>query len=117
MEVTELDKVLEFDIKNVWIHGESRNAYLLAMIDCYSREVVGHYFWYHCLGTHVKENMMTALDRNGLKNISAKGMRSNNGTQFTCDIVEIFLSTMNVLYERVHTALGQNYFRYTPCNP
>ena len=31
------DKVWEFDIKYVWIHGEARNAYLLAMIDCYSR--------------------------------------------------------------------------------
>ncbi len=50
VEVTEPDQVWEFDIKYVWIHGESRNTYLLAMIDCYSREVVGHYIGYHCTG-------------------------------------------------------------------
>ena len=61
VEVTEPDKVWEFDIKYVWIHGETRNAYLLAMIDCYSREVVGHYFGCHCTGNDVKETMMAAL--------------------------------------------------------
>ena len=43
-EVTEPDQVWEFDIKYVWIHGETRNAHLLAMIDCYSREVAGLLF-------------------------------------------------------------------------
>ena len=52
----------EFDIKYVWIHGESKNAYLLAMIDCYSREIVGHYIGYHCTDRDVKETMMTAFD-------------------------------------------------------
>ena len=33
VEVTETDQVWEFDTKYVWIHGESRNVYLLAMID------------------------------------------------------------------------------------
>jgi putative transposase len=42
VDVTANDQVWEFDIKYVWIHGESRNAYLLSMIDCYSREAVGH---------------------------------------------------------------------------
>ncbi len=45
--VTELDQVWEFDIKYVWIHGESRKACLLAMIDCYTRKFADHYFAYH----------------------------------------------------------------------
>ena len=61
VEVTEPDQVWEFDIKYVWIHGESRNAYLLAMIDCYSREVVGHYIGYHCTGNDVKETDVLPL--------------------------------------------------------
>ena len=63
VEVTETDQVREFDIKYVWIRGETRNAYLLAMIDCYSREVVGHYFGCNCKGDDVKETMATAFDR------------------------------------------------------
>ena len=104
VEVTETDQVWEFDIKYVWIHGESRNAYLLAMIDCYSREVVGHHIGYHCKGDDVKETMASAFDRRGLENISAIRMRSDNGTQFVCNTVENFLSTMNIPHERIHPA-------------
>ena len=80
IEVPETDQVLEFDIKYIWIHGESRNIYPLAMIDCYSREVISHYFWYHCTGNDVKETMVIKFDRRGLENISAILMRRDIGT-------------------------------------
>ena len=98
------DQVWEFDIKYVWIHGEGKNAYLLAMIDCCTREVTGHYFGYHCKGDDVKETMILAFDRRGLENISAVRMRSDNGTQFICNTVENFLSMMNIPHERIHPA-------------
>ncbi|QRF76486.1 putative transposase OrfB [Thermoplasmatales archaeon] len=104
VEVFHPDQVWEFDIKYVWIHGESRNAYLLAMIDCYSREMVGHYLGYHCTGNDVKETMMNAFDQRGLDNISGVRLRSDNGTQFICNTVENFLSTMNIPHERIHPA-------------
>ena len=104
VEVTETDQVWEFDIKYVWIHGETRNAYLLAMIYCYSREVVGHYFGYHCKGDDVKETMTIAFDQRGLENISGIRMRSDNGTQFIYNTVENFLSMMNIPHERIHPA-------------
>ena len=102
VDVTETDQVWEFDIKYIWIHGETRNVYLLAMIDCYSREAVGHYFAYHCQRNDVKETMMAALDRRGLENLSRIRMRSDNGTQFICDAVENFLSTTNIPHGRIH---------------
>ena len=80
VDVSSRDRVWEFDIKYVRIHGESRNAYLLAMIDCYSREIVGHYFGYHCTERDVKETMMIAFDKRGLESVSGIRMRSNNGT-------------------------------------
>ena len=98
------DQVWEFDIKYVWIHGEGKNAYLIAMIDCCTREVTGHYFGYHCKGDDVKETMILAFDRRGLENISAVRMRSDNGTQFKCNTVENFLSMMNIPHERIHPA-------------
>ena len=66
VDVSSNDQVWEFDIKYVWIHGESRNLYLMAMIDCYSREIVGHYIGYHCTGNDVKETMMIAFDKRSL---------------------------------------------------
>ena len=80
VDVSPMDQVWEFDIKYVRIHGESRNAYLLAMIDCYSREIVDHYIGYHCTDRDVKETMMIAFDKRGLESVSGIRMRSNNGT-------------------------------------
>lgn len=75
------------------------------MIDCYSRQAVGHYFGCHCQGNDVKEAMTAALDKRGMENLSRKRMRSDNGTQFICDTVENFLSTMNIPHERIHPAM------------
>ena len=104
VNVSSANQVWEFDIKYVWVHGESRNAYLLAMIDCYTREVVGYYLGYHCTGNDVKNTMMEAFDKRGLNNISGIRMRSDNGTQFICNTVESFLSMMNIYHERIHPA-------------
>ena len=104
VKVNNTNQVWEFDIKYVWVHGESRNAYLLAMIDCYTREVVGYYLGYHCTGNDVKNTMMDAFSNRGLNNISGIRMRSDNGTQFICNTVESFLSMMNIYHERIHPA-------------
>ena len=74
------------------------------MIDCYSREVISHYFWYHCTGNDVKETMVLAFDKRCLKNTSAIRMRSDNEKQFICNTVVNFLSMMNIPDERIHPA-------------
>ncbi|MEM0135566.1 MAG: transposase [Thermoplasmatales archaeon] len=66
VEVNDTNQVWEFDIKYAWIHGETKNAYLLAMNDCFTREVVGHYFGYRCTGGDVKETMALSFDQRGL---------------------------------------------------
>ena len=40
VNVNNTNQVWKFDLKYVYIHGESRNTYLLAMIDCYTMEVI-----------------------------------------------------------------------------
>jgi len=104
VEVFMPNEIWEFDIKYVWISGESGNAYLLAMIDCFTREVVGHYLGYHCNGNDVKTAIASAFDQRGLKEISRVRMRSDNGTQFFCSTVENFLSMLNIPHERIHPA-------------
>ena len=104
VNVNSANQVWEFDIKYIYIHGESRNSYLLAMVDCYTREVVGYYLGYHCTGNDVKNTIMEAFEQRGLNNISGIRMRSDNGTQFICNTVENFLSMMNIPHERIHPA-------------
>lgn len=83
---------------------ESRYAYLPAMIGCYIRKVVGHYFWYHRTGNHGKYAMASSFHQRGLEHISGIRMRCDNGTHYICNTVENFLSLMNILHERIRPA-------------
>lgn len=98
------NEVWEMDIKYVYIQGENRTAYLFAIIDCFTREVVGHYMGYHCTSRDVKMAMDFAfLDRGG-NAVSKVRIRSDNGTQFVSRVVEQFLSSSNIEHERIHPA-------------
>ena len=92
------------DIKYVYIHGESRTAYLFAIIDCYTREVVGKYMGYHCSSQNVKMAIDFAFLDRGIMQINKVRIRSDNGTQFVSRIVELFLSSCNIAHERIHPA-------------
>ena len=96
------NRVWEVDIKYVWIAGEERNAYLLAFIDCFTRESVGHYLGLHCNGDDVRETMLHAFHDRGIGNIGNVRIRNDNGTQLVCRTVENFLSMMNIGHERIH---------------
>ena len=96
--------VWEMDIKYIYIQGENRTTYFFAMIDCFTREVVGKYLGYHCTSDDVKKIMdFTFLDR-GIERISHVRIRSDNGTQFVSRTVELFLSSSNIAHERIHPA-------------
>lgn len=98
------NKVWEMDIKYVYIQGENRTAYLFAMIDCYTREVVGKHLGYHCTSSDVKMAMDFAFMDRGIEAISSVRIRSDNGTQFVSRIVELFLASSHIEHERIHPA-------------
>ena len=98
------NEVWEMDIKYIFIHGENRTAYLFAIIDCFSREVVGKYLGYHCTSQHVKMAMDFAFLERGIHAISKVRIRSDNGTQFVSSVVELFLSSSHIEHERIHPA-------------
>ena len=74
------------------MHGKSRNAYLLAKIYFYTREVVSHYLGYHCTWDNVKNTMRDAFSNGCIGNVSGISMRSDNCTQFICNTTESSLS-------------------------
>ena len=98
------NEVWEMDIKYIYIHGENRTAYLFAIIDCFTREVVGKYLGYHCTSSDVRRTMDFAFMDRGTNAISKVRIRSDNGTQFISRIVELFLSSSKIAHERIHPA-------------
>jgi putative transposase len=104
VSVQKPNDVWEMDIKYVYIHGENRTAYLFAIIDCYTREVVGKHIGYHCTSQDVKMAIDFAFLDRGIMQIKNVRIRSDNGTQFVSRIVELFLSSCNIAHERIHPA-------------
>ncbi len=96
--------VWEMDIKYIYLQGENRTAYLFAIMDCFTREVVGKYLGYHCTSYDVKMAMDFAFLDRGVHAISGVRIRSDNGTQFVSRMVELFLSSQSIEHERIHPA-------------
>ena len=96
------NEVWEMDIKYVYIQGENRTAYFFAIIDCFTREVVGKNLGYHCTSHNVKMALDFAFLDRGVHEISKVRIRGDNGTQFVSRIVELFLSSHGMEHERIH---------------
>jgi putative transposase len=98
------NEIWEMDIKYIYIQGENRTTYFFAMIDCFTREVVGKYLGYHCTSDDVKKAIDFAFLDPGIERISHVRIRSDNGTQFVSRTVELFLSSSKIDHERIHPA-------------
>jgi transposase InsO family protein len=92
---------LTMDIKYVYIDEEKRWAYLLTVMDVYSRFVLGFTLKYS-----IKKADVVLLLDGILRGISAKGVviRNDNGSQFLAHIVRKYLDEMGVIQEFTHIA-------------
>lgn len=107
LKLTMPNEVWEMDIKYVWIHGEHRNAFLFVLMDCFTREEIGHYVGYSCRKDHVRMVMEFAFHDRGSGNIGNLRIRSDNGSQFIAKMVGEYLSSVNIPHERIHPATPQ----------
>ncbi len=92
---------LTMDIKYVYIDEEKRYAFLLTVLDVYSRFVVGHVLKYS-----IKKVDVVLLLDGILRGVSAKGIiiRNDNGSQFLAHIVRKYLNDMGIIQEFTHIA-------------
>lgn len=97
-------KVWQFDIKYGWVHGENRFFYLLAFIDVFSREIIDFYIGLNCKG----ENLVNLLDSALLKaNITCAAelvIRSDNGSQMTCNAFRTKVVELGLQHEYIPPA-------------
>ena len=98
------NEIWEMDIKYIYIQGEDRTTYFFAMVNCFTWEVVGKHLGYRCTSCDEGEAMdLTFRDRR-IDIISRVRIRSDNGTQFVSRIVELFLSSSNIDFDRIYPA-------------
>jgi transposase InsO family protein len=95
-------EMLEIDIKYIYIKAESRNVYLLTLIDVYSRKVLG----YVVKPSIRKNDVINLFDRT----LPVKGIitgitvRNDNGSQFIANDVRNYLKERDIYQEFTHVS-------------
>ncbi len=92
---------LVMDIKYVWIQGEKRNAYLLTVMDVYSRKVMAHRLKYSIRQYDVILLLDGILQKFQTKQVI---IRNDNGSQFIAHNVRKYLKSQSVHQEFTHIA-------------
>lgn len=96
----------EMDIKYIYIHQESRNAYLLSIIDVYSRKIIGHIF-----KRSIKKRDVIALwekVRPTIPDFKSITIRSDNGSQFIANDVRGYFYYQDVKHEFTNIATPED---------
>ena len=100
----EASKPLEYlcwDIKYVWVHGESRNYYLLCILDVYTRKIIDWMFQ----GSIRQLDLINLLRRvNHSYQLQGVILRNDNGSQLISHKVRNFLKNSEVKQEFTHVA-------------
>jgi putative transposase len=96
----------EMDIKYIYIPQERRNAYLLSIIDVYSRKVIGHVFKRSIRKIDVI-NLWQSL-KGYLNDFKKITIRSDNGSQFIANDVRGYFCYHNINHEFTNIATPED---------
>ena len=99
-------KVLEMDIKYFWIHEKRRYAFVLTIIDTFTRYALTYSSGYSMKAIHVKQAweyvVAEYLQPTGLSSNDIELdliIRSDNGKQFTSAVMATFFKENNIRHE------------------
>ena len=96
----------EMDIKYIYIPAERRNAYLLSVIDVFSRKVVGHVFKRSVRKIEVI-NLWQSL-QSSLGDFKKITLRTDNGSQFIANDVRGFFHYKGINHEFTNIATPED---------
>jgi putative transposase len=93
-------ETVEMDIKFVYLHGEHRMAYLITLLDVFSRRALEQRFEHSIKATEVVECLCQLRFRWG--QFGAIRLRTDNGAQFIARIVKDYCTTHAIEHEFIH---------------
>jgi putative transposase len=93
-EVNGPNQLWQFDLKYIWIHGESRWCFLLAFIDVYSKKVTGYYLGKSCKAGDLIFTLDQALRSEGIAKDHSLIIRSDNGPQMSSNRFHFYLKRL-----------------------
>ena len=101
IEATRPMEYLCLDIKYVWVAGESRNYYLLTVLDVFTRVAIEQIFQKSIRKMDVINIFRRINSAFGIKGVT---VRNDNGSQFIANDVKQFLRTAEANQEFTHIA-------------
>jgi transposase InsO family protein len=101
IEATRPMEYLCLDIKYVWVAGESRNYYLLTVLDVYTRIAIEQIFQKNVRKIDVINVFRRINKKYGIKGVN---IRNDNGSQFIANDVKQFLRAAEANQEFTHVA-------------
>lgn len=101
IEATRPMEYLCLDIKYVWVAGESRNYFLLTVLDVFTRVAIEQIFQKSIRKMDVINIFRRINNAFGIKGVT---VRNDNGSQFIANDVKQFLRTVEANQEFIHIA-------------
>ena len=100
-------QVIETDIKYIHISGTKRNAYLITLLDTFSRNAAEWVLEYNMKAQRVME-LISALKKNEcIQNVSFISIRTDNGSQFIAKAFRKLLEDNQMPHEYIHPGTPQ----------
>lgn len=94
LEITKPNQLWQFDLKYVWIQGESRWCFLLSFIDVMSKKITGYYIGKTCKAGDLVFTLNEALLNEGITSDSGLVIRSDNGPQMSSNKFHFYLKRL-----------------------
>lgn len=94
LEVSEPNKLWQFDIKYIWVHGEQRWCYFLGFIDVFTKKVTGFYLGKSCKTGDLVFTLNQALIDEGIRAEHSLVIRSDNGPQMSSNRFYFYLKRL-----------------------
>lgn len=84
----------QFDLKYIWIHGESRWCFFLGFIDVYTKKITGWYVGKSCKAGDLIFTLNQAIKSENISSESPLTIRSDNGPQMSSNKFYFYLKNL-----------------------
>ncbi len=93
-EILSPNKLWQFDLKYIWIHGENRWCFFLGFIDVYSKKITGWYVGRTCKSGDLVFTLNDALKKENITSENQLIIRSDNGPQMSSNKFYFYLKNL-----------------------
>lgn len=93
-DVTGPNQLWQFDLKYIWIHGESRWCFFLGFIDVFTKKITGWYLGKTCKSGDLVFTLNQAIKNENISSEHKLTIRSDNGPQMSSNKFYYYLKNL-----------------------